>query len=35
MVESRWPSVRARISSNLQGNLTMMQDAVATATAAE
>ncbi|MFT6461545.1 MAG: hypothetical protein ACJA0Y_001041 [Maricaulis maris] len=35
MVESRWPSVRARISSNLQGNLTMMQDAVAAATAAE
>ncbi len=35
MVQSRWPSVQQRISTNLQNNLTMMQDAVAAATASE
>ncbi|WP_323763070.1 hypothetical protein [Maricaulis sp.] len=35
MVESRWPSVRERVSVNLQNNLDMMQAAVAAATSAE
>ena len=35
MVENRWPSVRERISANLQSNLDMMRNAVAQATASE
>lgn len=35
IVQSRWPSVQQRISTNLQNNLTMMRDAVAAATANE
>ncbi|OLF74112.1 hypothetical protein AWH62_08220 [Maricaulis sp. W15] len=35
IVENRWPSVRDRISSNLQNNLDMMRNAVAAETAPE